>query len=157
VNASLQGEIPQARTYHKLHKTDKNNWYGNVWLTSNVPFPSIRKIKNTKDLLNQLGKITLILNNIESNPPTEVGFFIHNLVQHNTIQSNRHLQNLIPVDCPEVQQDMCSLWAGPKNSRQGVGVLKIYAHPNDVTTVAKIFNNTFVNSEHLCFVQQDVF
>jgi hypothetical protein len=38
INTSLTGEVSQALTYQKVYKTDKNNWYGNFWLTSVIAF-----------------------------------------------------------------------------------------------------------------------
>jgi hypothetical protein len=151
-NTSLQGNVPQGRTYHKLFKPDKDNWYGNLWIITDIPFPSFRKNKTTKDSLNQLGKITLIINNPDANTPTEVGFFKNNLVRNDTIQSKRHLLNFLPIDCPEYEQVICTLWAGPKNSRRGLGVLKVYSNPQDVSTLSKTFSKTFDDTEHLCFI-----
>lgn len=157
INTSLNGDIPQARTYNKIFKTDKNNWYGNFWITSDIAFTLIVKQKHTKDLWNQLGKVTMIINDINANPPTETGFFIHHLVRHDTVLSKCHLQNILPIDCPTFQQDICTLWAGTKTSRRGVGVMKIYSHPNEVHQVSKIFSNTFQDSSHMFFIRQDIF
>jgi hypothetical protein len=43
INTNTIGDIPQARTYQKIFKTDKNNWYGNLWITSENSFTAINK------------------------------------------------------------------------------------------------------------------
>lgn len=84
LNLTVDENAPQNRTYTKLFSTNKLNWYGNLWFTGNVPFTAIRKTKTFKDEVQNLGRTTFILNSINANPPTELGFFIHHAVRHDT-------------------------------------------------------------------------
>jgi hypothetical protein len=43
INTILTGDDPQSRTYQQVHKTDKNNWYGNLWLTSDIAFTQTKE------------------------------------------------------------------------------------------------------------------
>jgi hypothetical protein len=144
--------------YHKLERTTKftkrKGTTGMGTYGSQVTFLS-RPYK--KKQWSQLGKFISIINEINANPPTEVRFFIHHLVRHDTIFSTRHLKNQLPIDCPEFQQDTSTLWAGSRNSRKRVGVFKIYSHPNEVSQIAKIFGTTFDDSSQMCFIRQDIF
>jgi hypothetical protein len=70
------------------------------------PLPTIQKQKQTMDHINQLGKVTIFMNNINTNHPVEVGFFIHASVSHNTNESQRLIKKFLPIDCPEFQQDI---------------------------------------------------
>jgi hypothetical protein len=39
-------------------------------------------------------------------PPTEIGFFIHHPIQHDTIESKTHLQRQLPFVFPTFQKVM---------------------------------------------------
>jgi hypothetical protein len=87
----------------------------------------MKKDLQTKTILQEQYKIVTIRNDFNSKVPTEVGFFDHHLVRHDTIECTRLLSSLLPPDLPPYQQELSTVWAGPPNKRQGVGVMKIYA------------------------------
>lgn len=130
INPTLSGDIPQNRTFSKIFSTEKQNGYGSLWFTSDLSFPSIGKNQSFKTDINVLGRTTIILNNINANPPPEIGFFIHQLVRHDTIQSQTFLQSFLPNECPPFQQDIVTIWVGTNNTRRVIGVLKIFTDPS---------------------------
>jgi hypothetical protein len=90
-------------------------------ITGNQSFPSIWKNKSFNDVMNSLGKTTIILNNIDTNPPTEIGVFIHYFVRHDTIELSKYLKSFLPYKCPPLQQDIITIWAGNITTRRGWG------------------------------------
>jgi hypothetical protein len=70
---TLKGNAPQGRTYSKLFSTDKLNWNGKLWFTSDLNFSTIQNTLNFGEDINCLGKTTVIMNNI--NKKSSLAYF----------------------------------------------------------------------------------
>jgi hypothetical protein len=110
--------------------------------------------KSFKDAMNILRKTTFVLNNINANPPTEIWFFIHYLVRHDRIESQKSIRSLQPSECSPYQQDIMTIWAGNSHTCRGVGVLKIFTDPTYVTTLTKLFSAISNTNNKICFVDK---
>jgi hypothetical protein len=86
-----------------------------------------------------------------------VGFIIHHLVRHDTVEIDTHLKSLLPTYTPPYQPEITTIWAGPPNSRKGVGILKIYTDRHNVTEVSKRFERTFNNIKDKSFISKEFF
>jgi hypothetical protein len=84
-------------------------------------------------------------NDIQAPHLTEVGFFAHHLVCHETAECQKWLSHVLPEDTPKFQQEITTIWGGPSNRRQGTGVLKIYADLPHVNKLSEIFRSAFTN------------
>jgi hypothetical protein len=94
INTTLTGESPLSRTFNKIYPTGKQNWYGNLWFTGDQQFPSIRKNKSFKEAMHNLGKTTIVLNNINANPPTEIGLNHKRLLNHSCQANVLHFNKI---------------------------------------------------------------
>jgi hypothetical protein len=126
-----------------IHISSVGNIYGDVWVSSNTKYSSLKRHLLTKRALYSSIKITTILNNIDASPLTKIGFFVHHLVRHDTIESTTYLKSLLPEDTPLFQQELVTIWAGPQHQRKVTGVMKIYTSTQDAREATKIFEKPF--------------
>jgi hypothetical protein len=140
-----------------LNINDAGIIHGNITITSNTRYSTIRKNQDTKDLLQEVYKLNIIRNDINMKNPTEVGFFVHYAVRHDTVECTKFLKANLPEDIPPYQQELTTLWAGANNQRKGVGVLKIFAESENVSTLAHILSTTFNDPNETNFIPKEYF
>jgi hypothetical protein len=63
-----------------LETSKKGNIHGNIWLNSSTPYTSIKRSIDYKKMLTSKYNTYIVVNNINTKTPTEIGYFIHRLV-----------------------------------------------------------------------------
>jgi hypothetical protein len=118
-------------------------------ITSNAKYSTLKKNQETKQQLQDKFKI---------NAPniTEVGFFTHHLVRHETAECKLWITQAVP-DLPPFQTEIVTVWAGPSNKRKVTGVLKVFSDISHVNTLSKILRENFNNKDENTFVSKEYF
>jgi hypothetical protein len=94
-------------------------------------------------------------NNLNTRTPTEIGYFLHRLVRHDTVENTNHTKSFLPHNIKPFQQEQTSLWAGPTPElRKTVSVMVISTRGEDATEMTKIFEKTFRNPSKMTFISK---
>jgi hypothetical protein len=167
----------QQRTYSTINVNSKNinenkmiedllqvqqngSIQGNLLITSNSRYFTIKKNQETKKLLQDKFKIITNLNDIEATNITEVGFFTHHLVRHETAECTNWITQVLSADYPEIppfQTEIVTVWAGPSNGRRVTGVLKVFSDYSNVSDLSKILREKFNDKNENTFVSKEYF
>jgi hypothetical protein len=127
INPASKNKNEYAKIENLLHTNSTGTIQGNILLTSNKKYSTIKKHQDTKTILQDKYNIYTNKNDINSKNLLEVGFFVRHLVRHETAECSRWLLDEVPSDTPPFQQEIVTVWAGPLNQRRGTEVLKIYS------------------------------
>jgi hypothetical protein len=98
---------------NELHLSTKGNITGNIWISSGIPYSSLKRIFEFKKHLSTKHSIHMMVNNLKKRTPTEIGYFLHRIVRHDTVESTTHTKSFLPKNTKPFQQEQTSLWAGP--------------------------------------------
>jgi hypothetical protein len=167
----------QQRTYSTININSKNiaeykniedllqmptngNIQGNLLFTSNAKYSTIKKNNETKKILLDKFKIITYLNNINAINITEVGFFTHHLVRHETAECTNWIMQVLSSKTKEVppfQTEIVTVWAGPNKERKVAGVLKVFADSVNVSSLSKLLRETFNDKNENTFVPKEYF
>jgi hypothetical protein len=150
--------VPQhPRFLSDIALNNKGTISGNVWYTGNSRFSTMKKSNTFRQHLRVNHHIFLTLNNISAKVPIEIGFFIHKLSRHDTVEHKEYIASKLPTNSPPFQPEQAQIWAGPTDKRKTATVIKISTRQQDVTIMTKLFEDTFNNPDHMTFIRQTYF
>jgi hypothetical protein len=130
---------------------------GNIWFTGSLRYSSIKKSTTYRQQLTSKYYIFVTLNNIGATIPIDIGFFIHKLYRHDTVENKQYIEKILPPNSPPFQPEQTIIWAGPRDNRRSTSVIKICTRQQDSDAMSKIFEERFHNTNHMTFVRQSYF
>jgi hypothetical protein len=133
------------RFLNELQVSTKGNITGNIWISSDIPYHSLKRLLPFKRHLSKKYAIHMMSNNLNTKIPTEIGYFLHRLVRHDTVENTSHTKSYLPDNTKPFQQEQTTLWAGPTpDLRKTVSVMVISTRSEDATEMTKSLNKLFV-------------
>jgi hypothetical protein len=161
VYTNINPESKNKKEYEKieqlLHFSGNNIIQGTIQVTTNTIYSTIKKNLETRKTLQEKFPITLYRNNIKATNLTEVGFFANHLVRHDTIECTKWISAVLPLQTPDFQSELITVFAGPPKERITAGVLKIYADRENVQQLSTLFRNQFKNELQIIFIPKEYF
>jgi hypothetical protein len=143
------------RFLNELQLSTKGNITGNIWISSDIPYSSLKRIFEFKKHLSTKYSIHMMANNLNTRTPTEIGYFLHRIVRHDTVENTTHTKSFLPKTTKPFQQKQTSLWAGPTPElRKTVSVMVISTRSEDATEMTKIFKQTIRNPSKMTFISK---
>jgi hypothetical protein len=130
---------------------------GNVWFTGALRYSSVKKSQQYRQQLTSKYYIFVTLNNIGAKIPIDIGFFIHKLYRHDTVENKQYLHSLLPANSPPFQPEQTIIWAGPRDNRRSASVIKISTRQQDTDSMIKLFEERFQDQNQMTFVRQSYF
>jgi hypothetical protein len=89
--------INNSRRYlNCLEISKKGNIHGNIWINSSIPYTSIKRSLEYKRKLTSKYNTYIVVNNLNTKTPTEIGYFIHRLVRHDTVENTNYTRSFLP-------------------------------------------------------------
>jgi hypothetical protein len=146
-----------ARFTNEIQLNPRGVLTGNIWFTGSFRYSSIKRAQSYKKLLTSKYYIFVSLNNIGSKVPIDIGFFIHKLYRHDTVESKQYITSMLPDGSPPFQPEQTLIWAGPNDNRRSTSVIKISTKQQDTDVMTKLFEERFHDKNHMTFIRQSYF
>lgn len=148
--------ITENQNIEKLLHHSKDLIFGTIEISSDTIYSTIKKFEVKKGLQDPFN-IATNLNNINAKVLVEVGFFVHHLVRHDTVECTNFILSHLPPDIPPFQQELMTMWAGPPNERKVAGVLKIFCEQEHCNNLSRLLQTTFSNPDQSMFISKEYF
>jgi hypothetical protein len=146
------------RFLNELQVSTKGNITGNIWISSDIHYHSLKRLLPFKRRLSKKYAIHMMSNNLNTKIPTEIGYFLHRLVKHDTVENTSHTKGYLQNNTKPFRQEQTTLWAGPTPElRKTVSVMVISTRSEDATVMTKIFEQTFRNPSNMTFISKSYF
>jgi hypothetical protein len=84
----------------------------------------------------------------------KIGYFIHRLVRHDTVEDTTYTRRFLPHNSPIFQQDQTTIWGGSSNLKRSTGVVTISTRPEDAKEMTTILEQTFKNQKNMLFISK---
>jgi hypothetical protein len=79
--------IPMSKKFvNELQVSNKGIISGNIWISGDIPYASLKRLLLFKQHLSTKYSIHIMANKLNTRAPTEIGYFLHQLVQHDFYQ-----------------------------------------------------------------------
>jgi hypothetical protein len=140
-----------------LEINNKGNIYGNLWFTIDIPYPTLKRSTGFRLQIYKIFNIYFNINNLNTKTPTEIGYFIHRIVRHNTVESTTYTRSFLPSTVQPFQQEQVTIFAGPSELRRTVSVMSISTKYEDASEMTKLFENTFKNKTNMTFISKNYY
>jgi hypothetical protein len=146
-----------ARYTSHLEISTKNIVSGNIWFTADKSYSILKRSQPFKRNLFKKYAIYMISNRLNTKSPTEIGYFIHKLSRHDTVEDINYTKSLLPKNIKPFQQEQTTIYAGPGDIRKSVSVTTIITKPEDATFMTSIFQKTFNNPSDMTFIAKNYY
>jgi hypothetical protein len=140
-----------------LETNIKGNIYGNLWFTSDTPYPTLKRSIEFCRHISTKFNIYFNINSLNTKTPTEIGYFIHRLVRHDTVESTTYTRSFLPHNVKAFQQEQTTIFAGPPELRGTVSVMSISTKYEDAIEMTKLFETTFKSKTNMTFISKSCF
>lgn len=142
----------------KIVKNDNGTFTGTLWFTSNVTFPLLNKDPRVKKHRTTAFNIQIKVNNIEADKPVAAGFFMHKLVNPDTVDNAiLHISERLPANAPPFQIELGYLIAGKAKEKKVVRIMQVIANDSDVQILSKMLLEQYNDPHHMTFIKQITF
>jgi hypothetical protein len=146
-----------ADTYTKQHvryicnllTNTKGAISGNLWFNSPTIYSTINREPEYRKHISSKYNVYTAANRIIAPRPIEIGYFIHRLVRHDTVEDTTYTRSFLPYNSPIFQQDQTTIWGGPPNLKRSTGVVTISTRPEDAKEMTTIMEQTFKNQKNM--------
>jgi hypothetical protein len=145
------------RYISELYTTSKGAISGNLWYNSPIIYSSIKLEKNFRQHISTIYNKYILANRLNTTKPTEIGYFIHRLERHDTVEDTTYTRSFLPQDAPTFQQDQTTIWAESSKIKRGTGVVAISTRPEDAKTMTTKMEKTFKNTNKMTFISKNCF
>jgi hypothetical protein len=146
-----------SRYISDLFTTPKGAITGNLWFNSPTIYSSLKREATFRQHLSLKYNIYITANRLNTTKPTEIGYFIHRLVRHDTVEDTTYTRSFLPQNTPPFQQDQTSIWASTSNIKRSTGVVTISTRPEDAKEMITILEKSFKNPNNMTFISKIYF
>jgi hypothetical protein len=130
---------------------------GNLWFNSPTIYSALKRSSEFCKHLTTKYRIYVSANRLDSPRTTEIGYFLHRLVRHDTVEDINYTRCFLPENAPKFQQDQTTIWAGPSNQKRSTGVISISTAPEYASEMTLLMANTFKNKNNMTFISKNYF
>jgi hypothetical protein len=140
-----------------LFTNSKGTISGNHWFNSPTIYSTIKRDKLYRKHIGSKYSVYTAANRLNAPRPIVIGYFIHRLVRHDTVEDTNYTRSFLSPNSPCLQQDQTTIWVGPPGLKRSTGVVTISTRPEEAKQMTTIMEQSFKNRNNMTFISKLLF